>query len=284
MPPTVGTMKRAALSASRAGDYQQCPLRFRLRAVDQVPEPPSTAALGGTLVHAVLDHLFDLPAAERSPESAVALVEPQWAGLLAQNPEYLRLFSSSADLEAWLAGVRALVTAYFNLEDPRRLEPAARERFIEVELGSGLLLRGFVDRIDVAPGGALRVVDYKSGKAPPPRFTQDALFQMRFYALMLWRLEGVVPARLQLIYLGGGQTLTLDPTAAELAQFEEEVGGLWDRIAENLNSGWFPPRRSALCSYCAFTTLCPEFGGNPPPLPEAGREKWLMARREPDHA
>ena len=57
---------------------------------------------------------------------------------------------------------------WFGLEDPTRLEPAEREAFLEYLLDSGLLLRGIVDRIDVAPDGALRVVDYKSGKVLPP--------------------------------------------------------------------------------------------------------------------
>ena len=52
---------------------------------------------------------------------------------------------------------------YFTLEDPRRLEPAERELYVETLLDSKLLLRGFVDRLDVAPDGAIRVVDYKTG-------------------------------------------------------------------------------------------------------------------------
>ena len=56
--------------------------------------------------------------------------------------------------------------SYFTLEDPRRLEPAERELYVETLLESGLLLRGYVDRIDVAPDGAIRVVDYKTGRSP----------------------------------------------------------------------------------------------------------------------
>ncbi|MGL5830057.1 MAG: PD-(D/E)XK nuclease family protein, partial [Angustibacter sp.] len=41
----------AALSPSRAADFMQCPLRYRLRVIDRIPEPPSAAATRGTLVH-----------------------------------------------------------------------------------------------------------------------------------------------------------------------------------------------------------------------------------------
>ena len=47
-----------------------------------------------------------------------------------------------------------MLDRYFDLEDPRRLEPAERELYVEALLDSKLLLRGFVDRIDVAPDGA----------------------------------------------------------------------------------------------------------------------------------
>ncbi|MDT7649213.1 MAG: putative RecB family exonuclease, partial [Pseudonocardiales bacterium] len=62
----------------------------------------------------------------------------------------------------------AAVDGYFTLEDPRRLEPAERESYVETTLDSGLRLRGYIDRLDVARTGEIRVVDYKTGKAPPP--------------------------------------------------------------------------------------------------------------------
>ena len=70
-----------ALSPSRAADFKQCPLLFRFRTIDKLEGPPSPAAARGTLVHAVLEHLFDLPAAERTPAAArrparAALVAP----------------------------------------------------------------------------------------------------------------------------------------------------------------------------------------------------------------
>ncbi|SNU00690.1 putative RecB family exonuclease [Ruaniaceae bacterium KH17] len=272
-------MKRAALSASRAKDFKQCPLRFRYLMVDKLPEPPSSAAVRGTLVHAVLERIFDLPAAARDEGAAQELVGPQWDELAQKRPEVHELFAEAGDVDAFLSQARALVSNYFRLENPQRLDPTARERFVEVELGSGVLLRGFVDRIDTAPNGAVRVVDYKTGKAPSPRFTEEALFQMRFYALMLWRLDGVAPARLQLIYLGDGRTLTLDPHTDDLLAFEAELDQLWDRIEDAARREDFRPRKTPLCPWCSFQEFCPEFGGTIPPIPEEGLESLLAARR-----
>jgi putative RecB family exonuclease len=75
-----------ALSPSRASDFKQCPLLYRFRAVDKLPAPPSPAAARGTLVHAVLERLFDLPAGERNPSAAGALLGPQWDALVEAEP------------------------------------------------------------------------------------------------------------------------------------------------------------------------------------------------------
>ena len=83
---------RAALSPSRASDFMQCPLLYRFRVVDRLPQAPSSAAARGTLVHAVLERLFDLPADQRTYDAARELLQPQWAELLAAEPELATLF------------------------------------------------------------------------------------------------------------------------------------------------------------------------------------------------
>ncbi|MDO4791193.1 MAG: PD-(D/E)XK nuclease family protein [Buchananella hordeovulneris] len=256
--------RRAALSPSRAKEFKQCPLLFRLRQVDRVPEPPAPAAVRGTLVHSVLEHLFLLPAQARTVAAAQELVVPRWEEMVQSRPEVAQL--ASADPQQWFAQVRALVEQYFRQEDPTRLEPRDREKFLEVELADGTLIRGIVDRIDAAPDGRLRVVDYKTGKAPSPRFIEEALFQLRFYALLLERTEGTLPARLQIIYLGNGRTLTHDPHPDETGALEREIGFLWDEVAACLEAGSFSPRRTRLCDWCNFQSLCPAYGGAPPEL------------------
>ena len=59
-----------ALSPSRASDFRSCPLQFRFRTIDRLPEPVSPAAMRGNVVHKVLEDLFDLSAPQRTPERA----------------------------------------------------------------------------------------------------------------------------------------------------------------------------------------------------------------------
>ena len=65
-----------SLSPSRANDFLTCPLLFRFRTIDRLPEPSSPAALRGTLVHTALEHLFDLPAADWTLRFDGVVLEP----------------------------------------------------------------------------------------------------------------------------------------------------------------------------------------------------------------
>ncbi|MEU8758257.1 RecB family exonuclease [Streptomyces sp. NPDC048659] len=261
-----------SLSPSRASDFMQCPLLYRFRVIDRLPEKPSEAATRGTLVHAVLERLFDAPAVERTAPRAKALVPGQWDRLLGSKPELGGLFAEDPGgerLARWLTEAEALVERWFTLEDPTRLEPVEREMFVETELESGLRLRGVIDRVDVAPTGEVRIVDYKTGKAPRPEYSEGALFQMKFYALVIWRLKRVVPRRLQLVYLGSGDVLTYDPVEADLLRVERKLLALWEAIRLATESGDWRPRPTKLCGWCDHQAVCPEFGGTPPvyPLP-----------------
>jgi putative RecB family exonuclease len=261
--------RRPALSPSRAGDFKQCPLLYRLRAIDRLPEKPSRAQVRGTVVHAVLERLYQLPAPRRVPVEARALVGPVWAELSAEAPELAELFAGADDpeLAGWLESAGALVDTYFTLEDPTRLEPAACEELVEAELDSGLLLRGYIDRLDVAPAGQVRVVDYKTGAAPRQIAEARAMFQMKFYALAVLLTRGVVPTQLRLMYLADGESLTYHPEEAELHRFARTLEAIWAAILKAGSTGDFRPSPSRLCDWCSHREICPAFGGTPPDYP-----------------
>ena len=271
-----------ALSPSRAGDFLACPLLFRFRSIDRFPQKPSAAAARGTLVHAVLERLFDLPAPERSLSNASELVAQTWRDLASEDPRLWYALRpdddfdpdrypddvSADEVEAWVNSTSPLLRTYFKLEDPTTFEPLAREMWVEVGLNDGLNLRGIVDRVDVSHQGDVRIVDYKTGRAPGVGFEQRAMFQMRFYALMVFRRDGRLPRRLQLMYLGDGQVLHYDPSETDLDAFEKKLRAIWTAIVAVAETGDWQPRESKMCSWCDHHALCPAKGGVTPPLPE----------------
>lgn len=256
-----------SLSPSRAADFKTCPLLYRFRCIDRLPEAPSLAATRGTLVHAVLEELFELPAPERTLATARSMVPQAWQRVCTEAPEAAQLFAEDdgGELGGWLESAGVLLENYFALEDPAAIEPHAREQLIEVVV-DGLRLRGYVDRLDASPAGDLRVVDYKTGASPREAFEAKALFQMKFYALVLWRTRGVVPW-LRLMYLADTDTLSYRPDVDELERFERTLKAIWAAIERATQAQDFRPSPSRLCDWCEHKAICPAFGGTPPPFP-----------------
>lgn len=262
----------SSLSPSRAGDFLNCPLLYRLRVIDKLPEPPSAVAIRGTLVHAALESLFELAPAERTVDSAVDLFAREFGRLEDDEPEAAAALTEGLQAStpeevatAVLTPARGLLETYFTLEDPRRLQPYAQELAVQTALDDGFTLRGFIDRVDKAPDGRVRLVDYKTGRSPGTGFESKAMFQMRFYALVWWRMNGDVPARLQLMYLGNGDVISYDPVLEDLVATERKILAIRTAIQRAAESG-FQASPSALCAYCAFHEFCPAQGGTTPEL------------------
>lgn len=253
-----------AISPSRASDYKRCPLQYRLRAIDKIPEPSTEAQVKGTLVHAVLEEMFAWPREERTYPAAVKRLKPNWEKMREADPSCADPVEDEYQL---LVDARTLLRGYFTMENPLGFDAHAQEMPVDFTLPNGVPVRGFIDRVDIAPTGEVRVVDYKTGKKPLPRYSQDAQFQMRFYALVYWRMFGVVPTQLKLMYLKVMDSMILAPSREELEYFERDLAELWWKIEADGKSGNFRPQQSKLCGWCAFQHLCPVFGGTPPAYP-----------------
>lgn len=276
---TVVTTRHAALSPSRVKELRQCPLKFCLRTINRVVEQPSQSALRGTLIHRVLERLFELPQGERCEEEALALLDSSWEELCESPSHDTDIFESDREFREWYDSARPLISAYFTLENPNGLAPVGMEHFVEAILPSGLAIRGVIDRLDQSPTGELRIVDYKTGKSPNPRFQHDYIFQMRFYATALHFAKGILPLRTQLLFLKDARTLTYDPPEESIDETVCELDDAWAEIEHRCDTGQFLPRESPLCNWCNLQHLCPAKGGVAPEISSEGVEHLKTAIR-----
>lgn len=244
------------LSPSRLNDFTNCPQLYKYRAILNLPEKISLDAERGKLVHSILEDLFELPRADRLPQSALDLMPLKWQQHLTEKPELLELIT---DEKEWLDRVESLLTTYFQLEDPTTFDATYRELHLERNLSEEMYLHGYVDRLDIAPTGEVRIVDYKTGKSPKPGWEEKALFQLRIYALLYWRNEGQIPKLLQLIYLGNSNIIRSNPTEKELLATERILKNIGDEILTAIESDHFPTKKSRLCDWCSFKEICPAF-------------------------
>jgi len=247
-------MSTLRLSPSRVAEFNNCPARYKYRVIDLLPEPPSIDAERGTLIHTILEDLFELPALERTLSTAKELLPSRWQQQIANKPELAALIE---DGKEWSDRAESLLANYFSLENPQVFEPTYRELHLEMDLSEKLYLHGYVDRLDIAPTGEVRIVDYKTGKAPKPGWEEKALFQLRVYALLYWKNNGVIPRLLQLIYLGDSKLVRSTPTENELLATEKKLFQVAEEILKAIELDLFPPKPSKLCDWCFFKTICP---------------------------
>ena len=259
-------MEIIRLSPSRISEYQQCPQLYNYRVIQKLPEPISLDAERGTLVHTILEELMSFPAQERTLESAKASVPSHWQLQKESKPELSQLVIEDKE---WIDRINALLENYFYLEDPRNFEPTHMEAHLELEsqvisagiteLSPAIQLHGYVDRIDIAPTGEVRIVDYKTGKAPKLGYEEKSLFQLRFYALLWYRIHGQIPKLIQLLYLGDQKRIRSTPNEGDLIAAEKKVHQIGIDIAISIEKDYWPTQKSKLCDWCSFKNICPAF-------------------------
>ncbi len=250
----VSDEKKLRLSPSAVSEYENCPQLYKYRKIEKLPEPPSLDAERGTLVHTILQDLFEFPSAQRLPQTAIDLLPSRWSTQLEGKPELKEMVTNEKE---WLDRASSLLTTYFTLEDPSTFEATHREMHLENDFDTDVYLHGYVDRLDIAPTGEVRIVDYKTGKSPKPGWEEKALFQLRVYAFLYWKNTGVLPRLLQLIYLGDGRMVKSNPTMKDIESAEKVLHRVAKDIFISMEKEYWPPKPSRLCDWCFFKSICP---------------------------
>jgi putative RecB family exonuclease len=250
----------ATISPSRVATFTDCPRMFQYQAIDRLEQPPTEATLKGTLVHAALEGLFSLPAADRSVDAALAALHAA-ADAATGTDGFASLGADATARQALLADAEVLVRHYFDLEDPTAIDAVGIELRLETMLeGSGGLaavhLRGIIDRLDRDEHGNLVVVDYKTGRSPAPGREREKMAGVETYALLCERALGVRPVAVRLLYLRGPVAVEREVLSSTVQRQERRTVEVWRAITKAHASGSFRPSPGPLCGYCAFADRC----------------------------
>lgn len=255
-----------SLSPTRISSFTSCPLAFRLRTIDHLPEPPSPYAVKGTLVHRALEiFVWERDNPTWRADHGTRALESAWRDTR-ETPDFLGLKLDKDAEAAFVTDARALVRNCFELETPARTQTVGVELRLEGEI-DGVKLRGIIDRLDVDDRGELVVIDYKTGRAPPARYERSRLAGVHLYALLCKQALGRVPAEVRLLHLREPLTIRATPTEQSIRAQEQRSVAVWLAIQRACEREDFPPRPSGLCGFCNFKPFCPAFGGTPPPGP-----------------
>ena len=248
-----------SLSPSRAADFMTCPLLYRFRVVDRLPEPPSPAAARGTLVHAVLERLFDEPASGRTPAAARSLLAPQWDRAAARpSPRWPTCSPTSAERAGLDRRGRADAGPLLHAggPDPDRA--------------------GLPRDVGASPAGvradAARL--HRPAGCRAYRRAAHRRLQDRRCAARGVRGQGAVPdevlRRRALAHPAArsraccssstwatARSSATRPDEADLLATERKINALWQAIDRATESGDWRPHQSRLCDWCSLPGALP---------------------------
>ena len=251
-----------SLSPSRVSSFKSCPLSFRFSTIDRLPEEPSEPAVKGTTVHRALELLYMEPPAGRTRERAAETLAEALEEM-STDEDYVGLGLGEAAADRFATDCTVMVDRYFGLEDPAEIHPIGLEIKLQADLGS-LTVRGVIDRLELDADGELVVTDYKTGRAPRKEQVPERMAGVHIYSMMVEKVFGKRPAKVQLIYLGRDpQIIEANTSAQTVAGVEKKVSAVWAAVERACATEDFRPRTSVLCNYCSFHEFCPEQGGDP---------------------
>ena len=253
-PPVARTGPPKRLSPSSASTFQQCPKRWKMRYMDRLPDPPGQAALAGTFAHLVLEHLLQAPTPDRTVENAKVLARQCWPEI-ENDKDFVALELDEAESRhfRWISW--KAIEGLWTLENPQDVVVEATEQLIDAEI-DGVPFRGIVDRLDREDDG-LVVSDYKSGKAPRPRYVEGRLAQVLLYAAAIANDLGERPRRARLLYLGQ-RTVEAEVTDEALEAVSVDLKQTWTSMTSSCASGEFDAKTGPLCGWCPFVGQCDE--------------------------
>jgi len=243
------------LSPSSLATFEQCPLKFKFNKIDLIPDASGKEALMGNFVHDVLEIFYTLPSDERVLQNAKIIAADCWANK-GWGEKITQLLRSSAEIkkirwQAWFC-----IENLWLVEDPKLINPVGIEHELNSSL-DGVVLKGFIDRYSKDQNGGLVISDYKTGKTPNKLWLSDKFEQLRIYAALMNTTQLFKASTLELIYLKDGVKFTELVTDKSINSAISRIKKIKTEIDDRCVSGVFEPKKSKLCDYCSYKSICP---------------------------
>ena len=244
-------------SHSRLSTYETCPRQYRYRYLDLLPVDATGAELHvGSVVHAVLERVYGAARTGRVPDlpEARRWFDEEWGRVPAER---LRIVRPGFVVEDYRGLGLSCLEDYMRRHAPfTDGETIAVELQVDIDLGEGTRLVGYIDRVVRQGPGVYEIHDYKtSGSWPRPR-DLDADRQLSLYEMGIRQLHPDVREVLQVWhYLALQRRFERRRTAADLERVRAACRRLIARVREERT---WPARPGVLCHWCDYRAACPE--------------------------
>ena len=258
------------LSFSRVESYRNCPLQYRFRYIDRLPEESSPHLSFGSSIHAALEAFWDRKLPQPPPaDTLLQALYDRWdsTGFAdVERDEQLR----------WYRHARDVVVRHHARFADVQVTPVACEQWFELDLPDNVQVVGAIDLV-LPTGSGIGIVDWKTNRKAKPRSKVADSLQLAIYALAARHLWGHDPEWVALDFVVPGVRVTVPreqiDTDAAVAAIRE--------VAAAIRAAQFEPRPTPLCGWCDYRSECPAFEGDGPDVPAlAVNELRKLKRRQ----
>lgn len=267
-PVSVVGPERDYISYSAITTYQQCPLRYRFRYIDGLPETVvSSSLIFGGAIHSALEFHFNELLIGNEPPSQDLLLDVFQDAWQARSVDHERIrFGKGEDHNSLCSLADRMLTAF-------RSSPAADTEGmvvgIEEEL-RGELIPGVPDllaRIDLitTTDDALVITDFKTARS---RWSQDqaenSSSQLLLYSELAHRMMPNRDVRLRFLVLTKTKTPTVEAFDIDVSrQRAQRTVKVVEHTWRAIEAGHFYPAPSPMnCPSCPFRSACNAWNGN----------------------
>ncbi|MGD8403307.1 MAG: PD-(D/E)XK nuclease family protein [Anaerolineales bacterium] len=261
-------------SASRLESYGTCPYEFFVAYALKLeprtpPEEGFDVRMLGSMLHKILEDVYSSASDLETclallPEKALAVFEraPQEYGFRPTALWTLQQQELERRLREMIIALDEVSREFTPLHMEARFGMGQPSLVLQTEAGE-VRLHGYIDRLDAAPDGSLRVIDYKSGGTTisGAHLKEGRRLQLPIYALaaqealglgkvssgFYWHIQSAKASSLKLEKFEGGVN----------AAFAMAVSHIGEHV-KNIRAGHFEPKPPAegCPSYCPAVGFC----------------------------
>ncbi len=250
----------AVYSHSKIETFEQCKLKFKYRYIDKIiPEiAKSIESHLGSVVHKTLEWLYSNVMNKTTPSinEIISFYSAKWEE--DYSPD-MSIVNQTLTVEDYFnKGVKFLADYYIK-HRPFTDNTIAIEKKIELDLdetGEKKLI-GFIDRlVENLENNEIEIHDYKTSNSILSKEKIENSRQLALYSLAIKKLFGK-DKKVCMVwhFLAHDIKICLRRTNEELENLRKEVIELINEIEKTKD---FPAKKSVLCSWCEYRSICSE--------------------------
>ena len=248
-------------SHSRLSCFEQCPLKFKYQYLDKI-EPKvqqSVEAFMGSMVHSTLEKLYkDIRfKKENSIEELIKYYNKIWKENWSDSIRIVRKeYNEENFRKMGEQYIRDYYERYYPFTDGKIIG-IEKKIMISLDKEGKYQLQGFIDRLMSTGDGEYEIHDYKTNIEVPQEEYLRKDRQLALYAIaIIEKYQDAKNVKLIWHFLSGNKEIVIEKTNEELEKLKSDTIKLINKIE---NEKEFKQKPSALCKWCEYRDICPEW-------------------------